>query len=204
MNQKKRSFLITLLVLVVFIGAAALLYAKLSPSLTPDAITPQQSPASSYQPPNTPESSEDSRPEEVLTPDFTVYNKDGDEVKLSDYTGKPVILNFWSSRCGPCRSEMPDFNEIYGEYKDDIHFLMVNMTDGSWDTVDSATDYVEKEGFSFPILYDQDMDAAITFGINALPTTYFIDAEGHLVARAIRALSRDAILEGIGMILPAE
>lgn len=56
-------------------------------------------------------------------PDFTVYDGEGNEVHLSDYAGKPVVLNFWSSRCGPCQTEMPDFHEAYLELGQDLHFL---------------------------------------------------------------------------------
>ncbi|MDO4733148.1 MAG: TlpA disulfide reductase family protein, partial [Bacillota bacterium] len=137
--------------------------------------------------------------EKTLAPDFTVYTAEGESVKLSDYIGKPVVLNFWASWCGPCRSEMPDFNEKYLELKDEVHFLMVNMTDGSSETVESASEFIEKNGFSFPILYDTEAEAAITYGVTAVPTTFFIDAEGYPVAMASGAIDGDTLLRGIEM-----
>lgn len=70
-----------------------------------------------------------------------------------------MVLNFWSSRCGPCQTEMPDFHEAYLELGQDLHFLMVNVTDGSWDTEESASSFLEEEGYTFPALYDTDSSA---------------------------------------------
>ena len=114
----------------------------------------------------------------MMAPDFTVLDESGNEVSLSDFVGKPVVLNFWASWCGPCKVEMPDFNEAYLEYQDDIHFLMVNLTDGSRETMETALNHVEEQGYSFPIYYDTESDAAITYSIRSIPTTYFIDANG--------------------------
>ncbi|MDQ9824562.1 TlpA disulfide reductase family protein, partial [Acinetobacter sp. 163] len=77
-------------------------------------------------------------------PDFTVYTVDGEAVKLSDYFGKPIVLNFWASWCGPCKMEMPEFNKMAETLDGEVQFLMVNMTDGSRETVETASQYVAK------------------------------------------------------------
>lgn len=133
-------------------------------------------------------------------PDFTVYDLEGRAHKLSDFKGKPVVLNFWASWCGPCKSEMPDFDEAYAQYGQDIHFLMVNLTDGYQETVESASSYIADSGYGFPVYYDTDMDAAATYGVSAVPVTYFIDAEGYLVAMGQGALSADRLAQGIAML----
>ena len=134
-------------------------------------------------------------------PDFTVYDAGGNAHKLSDYRGKPVILNFWASWCGPCKAEMPDFEEKYQEYGDRIQFLIVNLTDGSQETVETASDYVAGQGYIFPVFFDTDMDAAMTYGISAIPVTYFIDAEGYVLGGQQGMLSADVLQQGIDLLL---
>ena len=134
-------------------------------------------------------------------PDFTVYDLEGNPHKLSDFRGKPVVLNFWASWCGPCKSEMPDFDEAYAQYGQQVHFLMVNMTDGYQETKESASAFIASSGYSFPVYYDTDMDAARVYSVNSVPATYFIDAEGSIIAAGRGALSAENLAEGIGMIL---
>ena len=135
-----------------------------------------------------------------LAPDFTVYDLDGNPHKLSDFRGKPVVLNFWASWCGPCKSEMPDFDQAYAQYGEDIHFLMVNLTDGYQETVESASSFIGEMGYTFPVYYDRDMDGTAAYGVSSVPVTYFIDAQGYLVAYGRGALTASALNEGIGMI----
>ncbi len=132
--------------------------------------------------------------------DFSVYDVSGNKVKLSDFFGKPIVLNFWASWCGPCKSEMPAFDEVYKEYKDDIHFLIVNLTDGYQETVTSATNYVTSAGYSFPIYYDKDSEGANAYGVYSIPVTYFIDKDGYLVAYGNFAFDKATLLSGINMI----
>ena len=95
---------------------------------------------------------------------------------------------------------MPVFNEKYLELKDDVQFLMVNMTDGSRETLKTAESYIEEEGFSFPVLYDTDIAAANTYSVYSLPTTYFIDENGYLIAQVRSAIDGETLQEAIDMI----
>lgn len=135
----------------------------------------------------------------MSAPDFTVINYDGEEVKLSDYVGKPIVLNFWATWCVYCKMEMPDFNKAYENYPD-VVFLMVNATDGHNETVDTAKSYVETEGFSFTVLFDTKGEAENAYHITGWPTTYFLNAKGDIVARASGALSYETLEQGIAMI----
>ena len=99
---------------------------------------------------------------------------------------------------------MPEFNEMYSELDGEVIFLMVNMTDGSRETVESASEYVSEEGFSFPVMYDTAQDAAYTYAVYSLPTTYFLDDEGYLIARAVGAIDKDTLQQGIDMIYTPE
>ena len=197
MRGKKVLFLIAL-VLVLVMGGAYVLYGRLSTEVDAGSLTAQETAESG----ETEASDGDGGEELSLAPDFTVYDAEGNEVHLSDYIGTPVVLNFWASWCGPCKSEMPDFDAAYQELGEDVQFLMVNLTDGSRETVDSASVFVEEQGYSFPVFYDTESQAAIAYAAYSIPTTYFIDAEGYAVARGVGALSAEALQQGIDMILP--
>lgn len=137
-------------------------------------------------------------------PDFTVYDFEGNQVKLSDYFGKPIIINFWASWCGPCQMEMPDFDAAYANYKNDIEFLMINMTDGSRETVEIASSFINEKGYSFPVYYDNDYNATITYSVTSLPTTYFLNSNGELAAHAKGAIDAATLQKGIDMIYTVE
>ena len=134
-------------------------------------------------------------------PDFTVYDSEGNEITLSALMdGKPTVLNFWASWCGPCRSEMPHIQEAYERLGGEVSFVMINMTDGQRETQESAEEYMAESGWTFPIYFDSDYDAAMTYGAYSLPQTYFIDAEGRLIAAARGSMSAEVLQSGIDMI----
>ena len=114
--------------------------------------------------------------------DFTVFDAEGQEVKLSDFFGKPVVVNFWATWCGYCKQEMPDFQEVYEEYKDQVHFLMIQSTDGSRETKEMGEAYIQEEGYSFPVYYDENREGVYVYSVYSLPTTILLDAEGRVAA----------------------
>lgn len=134
-------------------------------------------------------------------PDFTVYDLEGNAHKLSDFRGKPVILNFWATWCGYCQVEMPDFDEKFKEYGNDVHFIMLNVTDGAQETVESASAFIQENGYSFPVYYDTDMDATGSYNTSGLPVTYFIDADGNFVAWQQGMMTAETLQVGIDMLL---
>lgn len=146
------------------------------------------------------DTSKDKNNQFTEAPDFTVYNLDNEPINLSDFFGKPIIINFWASWCGPCQMEMPDFNEAYISHKDEIEFLMINMTDGSRETLEKASSFIKEKNYSFPVYYDTKHRAAITYSVTSLPTTYFIDAEGNLITHAKGAIDSATLQKGIDMI----
>lgn len=192
-TYKILKLLIWVLVFAVVIAGAYVLYNSLSAQAAPGSIA------------TTPVVVEDPTAETEaqgsLAPDFTVYDVDGMSHKLSDFRGKPVILNFWASWCGPCVSEMPEFQRFYEEYGEEIHFVLVNLTDGHQETVASASSFIQEQGYTFPVYYDTDIDAAMQYGVSAVPVSYFIDAEGYFVAWAQGALSEDMLRQGVDMLL---
>ena len=193
-NKKNVRMIIILFAFVLFLGGAYLLYAQLGQKMTPEKLTVEEPKHTD----NTDEKEADQ--EKILAPDFVVYDIEEKEIHLSDYIGKPVVLNFWASWCGPCKMEMPDFQERYLELGEEIQFLMINMTDGSRETVESATEFITNQEYTFPVFYDTESNAAMTYEARSLPTTYFIDAEGYVVARATGAIDGETLQRGIDMI----
>lgn len=118
----------------------------------------------------------------AIAKDFVVYDENLNQVKLSDYRGKPVIVNFWASWCPPCKAEMPSFNEISNKYnQDELVILMVNLTDGQRETMDKAKQFIRDNNYNMKVLFDNDMNAAINYNIVSIPRTIFIDKDGYVV-----------------------
>lgn len=203
MNNKIK--LITgILVFALLIAGAYFAYDNLSKDYGPDntlatnapAITNSQTP----RPAQTTVSSGNDENTLQKAPDFTVYDKNGNPVKLSDYLGKPVILNFWASWCPPCKMEMPDFDAVCKETGNEYQFMMVNLTDGGRETVESAQSFIEEQGYEFPVFFDTDIDAATKYNTYSIPATYFIDADGYLTAYAQGAIDAQTLRNGMDMI----
>jgi peroxiredoxin len=135
-------------------------------------------------------------------PDFSLKTIDGDEVKLSDFNGKTVLLNLWASWCSPCRYEMPGIQAAYEKYKD--RGLVVLGIDYTFqDNLLDAKAFVEEFKLAFPILIDETGEVSTgLYGMRGLPTSYFIDTEGILQRIQVGAMLPDKLEEYLTEILP--
>lgn len=175
MNKKTKTVLLIAafaLLIAIAVFAYYSLRQKVSPQNNID-VTQNEDEAS--------QTEQDEETEKVEAPDFTVLDMDGNTVRLSDFLDKPVVLNFWASWCPPCKEEMPDFNEVYGEVGEEIAFMMVDLVDGQRETIETGTQYITEKGFTFPVYFDTEQEAASEYGILLIPTTIFIDKDGRIV-----------------------
>lgn len=124
----------------------------------------------------------DEEKNEVVAPDFSLTDLNGNTVKLSDYRGKVVILNFWASWCPPCVAEMPDFDKVNRKLaeSDDAVILAVNLTDGQRETEEKARKFIKDKGYSLNVLLDKKGSASDDYMIYSIPTTYIINRDGTL------------------------
>lgn len=201
MGNKKVIMVLALVFMMVLFGAYAL-YRGLSSEFGTNQLATNALPSEATNVKTDGSQATDGSAEASMAPDFTVYDDQGNPVKLSDFLGKPVVVNFWASWCGPCKGEMPEFEAAYHEYDEQVHFLMVNMTDGLRETVESASEFIAQSGYTFPVYFDSDTQAASVYSVWSIPATYFIDADGHAIAWASGALDANTLQQGIDMILP--
>lgn len=113
----------------------------------------------------------------ILAPDFSVKSMEGKPIKLSDFRGKVVLLNFWATWCPPCRTEMPSIEILYQRYKPtDFQILAVSVQE----ELSVVKTFLAQNSYSFPIALDPNGEAAQLYGIRGIPTTFIIDQKGTL------------------------
>ncbi len=200
--QQKKKFSVLLIFLLFVIAGAMFAYRYLSDRVAPDTGSSLlgQVTAADTETPDTVKSgieaadtADADAAETFAAMDFTVYDADGNQVSLSDFYGKPILVNFWATWCPPCKAELPDFDRVYADYGEDVVFMMVNMTDGSRDTVESAQAFVSDNGYTFPVYFDRDLDAAYTYGASSIPMTVLIGADANIVGAQVGILTEEQL-----------
>lgn len=136
-------------------------------------------------------------------PDFRLRALDGEEVRLSDLQGQPVLVNFWATWCSTCRAETPDLIEMHETYRGDgLVMLGVNLREAGG----PVQDFVDEFGLPYPVLLDRDGQVAGTWRIGGpnqgVPSTYFIDSAGVVQKVVFGYLTQDLMDEGLALILP--
>lgn len=135
-----------------------------------------------------------------LAPDFQFYDSQERLVSLSDLRGKPVVLNFWATWCGPCVYEMPYLQQVYEEWSDrGLVLLTINMGG----TSSQVEEFLQSHNLSLPVLLDTKRDVAARYNIRYVPTTFFIDRDGTIQAVKVGAFPNKEAIEGdLNKIMP--
>lgn len=206
-GSSKKGLVIAIVALVAIVVLAAIAYNALAPgaasngNLQPTASAPGNDDVGS-QTPSTSNASEssDAAAQTVEAPDFAMETADGGEITLSQLRGAPVVLNFWASTCGPCQSEMPSFQSAFEREGDRVQFAMVDVVGFNGETVARAKEFIASNDYRFPVYFDTDGNATVPYGLSSIPRTFFIDAQGQVVATAAGALTEDILQQGLAMI----
>jgi thiol-disulfide isomerase/thioredoxin len=126
-------------------------------------------------------------------PEVVLEGFDGGTVRLADFAGQPLVVNFWASWCVPCLAELPGFERVHQQHKGEVAFLGVNLADDPG----AAEAVVEQTGISYPVARDPDGSAFEAFQAFGMPTTVFISPEGAIVELYTGELSAEALAERI-------
>ena len=122
-------------------------------------------------------------------PDFQLTSLQSEQLQLAQQQGKPILLNFWATWCGPCRAEMPALQRISAEFSDTALVIGVNQGEQA----PRVSDFADEFGISYPLLLDQNNAINQLYRVRSLPTTYFIDANGVIRDQVIGTAS-EAVL----------
>lgn len=136
--------------------------------------------------------------------DFESHDKDGNEIRLSDYKGQYVVLNFWSSNCEACTKQLPYFEEAINEYEGRVVFLMVNIMDGENETIENELKYLRDNNININTTFDDHYDVRINYKISKLPRTVFIDKNGLIQKDVKFELNKDTLEKHIENLINSE
>jgi peroxiredoxin len=131
----------------------------------------------------------------TAAPDFALFSPEGQEISLSDYEGQVILINWWATWCPPCKAEMPAINAFYESYQaDGFVVLAVNSQEGA----STVKDFIQENGFTFPVLLDSQGQVMDRYHVRALPTSFIIDRHGviqHIQTGEITSQQLEAIVE---------
>lgn len=120
-------------------------------------------------------------------PPFTLPSyPDNQPISLSDFKGKPLLINFWASWCPPCQEETPDLVKAYAKYGNKVQFISVNLT--AKDSLPDIKGFIDKYGIQYPVALDVNGTVTSQYNVVAIPTSIFVNRSGVIVARVTGAI----------------
>ncbi len=138
---------------------------------------------------------------DTIDVDPVIYDINGNAVKLSDFKGKPVVLNVWASWCVPCQYELNDFQKSYEKYGEDVEFIMVDLVGVEEETISKAKGFILENDFTFPVYFDLSNELFYSLVITEIPTTIFINSDGTILNKEIGFINEDDINENIDQLI---
>ena len=138
-------------------------------------------------------------PDENKAPEFALKSFDGKTIKLSDYKGKVVIIDFWATWCPPCRKGIPDLISIQNDYKNDVVIIGISL-DGE-KTLKDVPGFVKSYGINYPIVYGDEKVVAAYGGIEGIPTAFVVDKKGNVVDKHVGLVPKDTYINKIKELL---
>ena len=213
--MKKYSFILWIIIFVLVIGGGYYFIEKFGGEEIPDPIVdvPQEENTEGEEvieetEDDTPSVTEDAPADDAIsklkvktpfTPEFTIVNNEGEEVSISEFKGKKVIINFWASWCPPCVEEMPEFQLLHNELdSEETVLLAINLTDGQRETKTLANNFLAENNLDLNVLYDTQGNAFYEFNVSSIPQTFFLDEEGtvqYSILGMTNKTTLDAVLE---------
>lgn len=182
--KKYIKIILYILSFIIFIGLAVGGYNYLTTKYSPEEIEKQQG-----------------ENQKIKAIDFEILNSNKERVSLSDFYGKPIVVNFWATWCGPCKNELPEFESAYKKYNEQVEFLMVNLTDGFSETVEGVEKFIKDNQYEFPLYFDTEYNASNAYSIYSIPRTLFIDKEGNILGSYVGMMNQEILEKYIEKLL---
>lgn len=133
-------------------------------------------------------------------PDFKLPTLEGEQIKLSDFRGKKVIMNMWASWCPPCKAEMPDLQSFYIDHQaEGIEVFGINLTEAEKNKQD-VTHFIEEYELTFPIVLDEKSQTADLYEVTTIPTTYIVDSKGKIAQKIVGMVTYERVKEIISKV----
>lgn len=184
----KKGLIAAVIALVAIVALAGIAYGALAPAAKNSssdevATSSAQSNADSASPEVTSSvaSEETSAVETVPLPEFTVHDREGNEVALASMQGKPTFVGYWATWCPPCNEEAPEIQKLYDEFGDRVNFMMISYVDNQRETAEGIEEWLAQNGYTYPVYLDMTGDAMIAGQVQYIPTTFLLDEQGNIL-----------------------